>query len=144
MPVGSRRTAGEGHQWAEPAAAAVTTHEVRKARRANLATLARCRATPSMRGSSENRGNNGSYMAMRKLDKPRFSTPLRKKNSMTNEEKRLLKRPRDSGSLGGFDNDTSLITSGRCIQQARQKPSRQCSKKARIYATVQVHFVKWA
>lgn len=135
MPVGSRRTAGEGRQWAEPAAAAVTTHEARKAHRANLATVARCRGTPGMRGSSENRGNNGSYMAMRKLDKPRFASPLRKKNSMTNEEKRLLKRPRDSGSFGGCDNDTSLITSGRCIQQARQKPGRQCCKKTRIFAT---------
>lgn len=53
------------------------------------------------------------------------------------EDKRQLKRQRETVSFGGCEGDTSLITSGRALQCTRQKPPapRQGCKKPRIFAT---------
>ncbi|KAM7304720.1 hypothetical protein ISCGN_014620 [Ixodes scapularis] len=94
------------------------------------------KAHDRMHGASENR-DHGLYISARKLDKPRFSSPLRKKNSTASEDKRQLKRQRETVSFGGCEGDTSLITSGRALQCTRQKPPapRQGCKKPRIFAT---------
>lgn len=133
MPVGRRTcTGGEGRRWPSPAAPmAPVSHPSRRSSRTELTA-----SEPPHTQAATGRRNGTAAGSRKAHDRMHGASENRDHAS---EDKRQLKRQRETVSFGGCEGDTSLITSGRALQCTRQKPPapRQGCKKPRIFATTE-------